>query len=128
MKNPKRLITATISGAFFGYICFILASSGPEPLAFPVVVQIIASRTLIGIAIGMSSLSLGHWSIHGLMMGLLFSIPLAFSGLMAPDSPEFSKSAVFIWTLVLGSVYGLLIELIVTKLFKAKAPVPALES
>jgi len=64
--------------------------------------------------------SLGHWSIHGLVMGMIFSIPLAFSGLMAPENPEFSKSGMFIWTIVLGMVYGLLIEVITSLLFKAK--------
>jgi hypothetical protein len=53
-------------------------------------------------------------------MGLIFSIPLAFSGLMAPANPEYSKTSMFIWTIVLGMVYGLLIELITSLLFKTK--------
>jgi hypothetical protein len=55
-------------------------------------------------------------------MGLLFSVPLAFSGLMAPDNPDFSKAGMFVWTLVLGMAYGFLIELITTAVFKAKQP------
>ena len=66
--------------------------------------QIIISRTLIGFAIGISSLSLGHWSVHGLVIGLLFSLPLAFSGLMAPDNPEVSKATVWVGTIVLGMI------------------------
>ncbi len=62
-----------------------------------------------------------HWSLHGLLMGMIFSIPLAFSGLMAPENPEFSKIGMFIWTIVLGMVYGLLIEVITSLIFKAKA-------
>jgi len=54
-------------------------------------------------------------------MGLIFSLPLAFSGLMAPENPGFGKAGMFIWTIVLGMVYGLLIELITSLLFKAKA-------
>ena len=84
------------------------------------VLQIIASRTLIGFAIGISSLALGHWVIHGLVMGMLFSLPLAFSGLMAPETPEFSKTAMWVWTVILGMVYGLLIEVITSVLFKAR--------
>ena len=123
MQNLKRLIIGTLSGLLFGFICFGLASGGPVPLAWPVGVQIISSRTLIGFAIGISSIALGHWSIHGLVMGMLFSVPLAFSGLMAPDNPEFSKVSMFVWTVVLGMIYGLLIELITSVFFKAKQKV-----
>jgi hypothetical protein len=116
----KRIIVATLSGVFFGFLCFGLAASSPGTLPWPAAVQIIASRTLIGFAIGISSLSLGHWAVHGLVMGMLFSLPLAFSGLMAPDNPEFSKIAMWVWTVVLGMVYGLLIELITSVFFKAR--------
>ncbi|OGU26792.1 MAG: hypothetical protein A2057_06340 [Ignavibacteria bacterium GWA2_35_9] len=54
---------------------------------------------------------------------MLFSLPLAFSGLMAPDSPEFSATAMFIMTIVLGLIYGILIEFVATILFKAKMSV-----
>jgi hypothetical protein len=120
MKNSKRIIIATLSGVLFGFVCFAFASSGPEPLPWQVAVQIILSRTLIGFAIGISSLSSIHWSLHGIIMGLLFSLPLAFSGLMAPENPEFTASAMFIWTIVLGMIYGVLIEVITSLLFKAK--------
>ena len=120
MQKTKRIIIATLSGVLFGFICFGLASSGPEKLACPVAIQIIASRTLIGFGIGISCLSLVHWSIHGLIIGMIFSIPLAFSGLMAPESLEYSKTSMFIWTIVLGMIYGLLIEVIASLIFKAK--------
>lgn len=123
MFSLKRLIVATLSGLFFGFVCFGLASSGPAALPWAVGVQIISSRTLIGFAIGISSMTLGHWSIHGLVMGMLFSVPLAFGSLLAPDNPDFSKTSMFVWTVVLGMIYGLLIELITTVFFKAKQPV-----
>lgn len=116
----KRVIIATLSGVLFGLVCFGFASSGPGPLLWPIAAQIIASRTLIGFAIGISSLKLGHWTVHGLVMGLLFSLPMAFSGLMAPESPEFSKMGMWIATVVMGMIYGLLIEVITSVLFKAK--------
>jgi hypothetical protein len=121
MNKGKRIIIATLSGVLFGFICYGLASMGAGKVAWPVAVQIIASRALIGFAIGISCLSIGHWSIHGLLMGMLFSIPLAFSGLMAPESPEYSTTGMFIWTIILGMVYGLLIEVITSAIFKAKA-------
>ena len=120
MQRGKRIVVATLSGVLFGFVCFGIASSAPGALAGPVILQIIASRTLIGFAIGISCLSMGHWCVHGLAMGLIFSIPLAFSGLMAPESPEFSKAGMFIWTIALGMIYGLLIEVITSLLFRAK--------
>ena len=122
MKRVKRITVATLSGVLFGFVCYGFACMGPEKLAWPVAVQIIASRTLIGFAIGISCLSI-HWSLHGLLMGILFSIPLAFSGLMAPENPEYSKTMMFISTIILGMVYGLLIELITSVIFRAKAKV-----
>ena len=120
MVKTKRVAIAALSGLLFGFICYSLASSGPGELALPIALQIIASRTLIGVAIGISCLSLGHWSVHGLVMGFLFSLPLAFSGLMAPENPEFTKTSMFVWTIVLGMVYGLLIEVITSVFFKAR--------
>ncbi len=120
MQIPKRIIIATLSGLLFGFICFGLASSSPGKLPWPAAIQIIASRTLIGFAIGISCISLGHWVVHGLIMGIIFSIPLAFSGLMAPENPAFSKINIFIWTIILGMIYGLLIEVITSVFFKAK--------
>ncbi len=121
MNRTKRIIVATLSGVLFGFVCYSIASSGAGELAWPVTAQIITSRTLIGLAIGLSVLSMGHWAVHGLVIGALFSVPLAFSGLMAPENPEFAKSEMFTWTIVLGMVYGLLIEVITSLIFKARA-------
>jgi hypothetical protein len=120
MLNTKRLLVATLAGIACGFICFGLASSSPGELPWPVAVQIIISRTLIGFGIGISSLSMRHWSINGLVMGALFSLPLAFSGLMGPDNPEFNKTVMFEMTVILGMIYGLLIEFVTTVLFKAR--------
>ena len=116
----KRLIIAIVWGIVFGFVCFGLASSGSGKLAWPVAVQMIASRTMIGFAIGISSFYIVHWSVHGIVLGLLFSLPLAFSWLMVPENPEFSKGAIFISTLVAGLIYGFLIELFTSVVFKAR--------
>ena len=119
MQNMKRVIIATLSGVFFGFVCYGFASSGDYQLAWPVAIQIIVSRTLIGFAIGISCLKLYHWSLHGILMGLVFSLPLAFSGLMA-EVPGFSKPSMFLSTVGMGAIYGLLIELVTSVIFKAK--------
>lgn len=120
MKPLKRLAIATLSGLLFGFVCYNFASSGPEALPYPIAAQIISSRLMIGFAIGLSRFNFGHWAIHGIVLGTLFSLPLAFSGLMAPETPEFSHLSMFIATIVMGAIYGLLIEVITSVLFKAK--------
>jgi len=120
MHRAMRILVATLSGVLCGFVCFGLAYSGPGELPWPVAVQIVTDRTLIGVAIGISSLRLAHWSIHGLVLGMLFSIPLAFSGLMAPDSPDYNKNLVLVFTIVLGMIYGLLIELITSVVCRLK--------
>jgi len=121
MKPLKRLIIATLGGLLFGLVCYSFASSGSDPLPYPVAAQIISSRILMGFAIGLSRFNFGHWAIHGIIMGILFSLPLAYSGLMAPENPEFTPIMMFVSTIVMGAIYGLLIELITSILFKAKA-------
>jgi hypothetical protein len=116
----KRLIIASLSGVLFGFVCFGFASSGPDALPWPVAVQIVISRTLIGFALGITAFSFGNWLVRGLLFGLVFSFPLAFSGLMAPGSPEFTPLMMFASTLIMGMIYGILIELITTVFFKAK--------
>jgi hypothetical protein len=114
----KRVILATLSGFVCGLICNALASSGGYEMPWPITAQIISSRILIGLAIGVSSLKM-PWVIHGLLMGTLFSFPMAFSGLMAAV-PGFSPSAMFMSTVLMGTIYGFLIELVTSVIFKAK--------
>jgi hypothetical protein len=121
----KRVVIATLSGVLFGFVCFGLAVSGSKgALPWPVGVQIVLSRSLIGVAIGISTLRMGHWTLHGAVMGLLFSLPMAFSGLMAEENPEFGPTEMWIATVVMGMIYGLLIEVITSGIFRAKRATP----
>jgi len=115
MLSAKRVIIATICGAVFGVVCMYLASSNPnatEPLSASVKWSIFFSRTVMGFAIGISVLPLAWW-LHGIVMGIIFSLPLAFGVL--------DRFNIFIGTIVLGIVYAVLTELITTVIFKAKA-------
>lgn len=116
----KRLIIATLFGFFFGFVCWAFAFSNSGELPWIISLQIITGRALIGVAIGISSLEKIHWSLHGIIIGLIFSLPLAISGFMAPENPDFSHEKMFAGTLVMGIIYGFLIELITSVLFKAK--------
>jgi len=115
----KRVIIATLAGLIFGLVCYILAS-GSGSLPVPVALNIIINRTLIGFVIGISALNLGHWAVHGIVMGLLFSLPMAFSGMMAPENPSFTREMMFASTVFMGIIYGFLIELITSIAFNAK--------
>ncbi len=118
MNTGKRVTVATLAGVLFGLVCFAFASSGPNPLPWAVALQIILSRTLMGFAIGISRIRMGHWAIHGLVMGLIFSIPLSFGNFMATEV-GMSPATLFVMTNLMGAIYGVLIELITTILFKA---------
>lgn len=119
MNHALRLLIATLLGLVFGFVCYGFASMSPEPLPTAVALQIIFSRVLIGFAIGISKLRTVWW-LHGILLGLLFSLPLAFSGLMAPASEEFTQEMMFFSTLMMGAIYGFLIELVMTVILKLK--------
>ena len=117
--NCKRVAIATILGVLAGVLCHFLASSGGA-IEWALSANIISSRALLGFAIGISAVKMGHWTVHGLVMGALFSLPLAFGSMIGPEHPEFTKTAMFAWTVVFGMGYGFIIELVATVLFKAK--------
>ena len=119
MKSKKRLLVASISGLLFGFVCYGFALSGGGDLPMPVAVQIILSRTLIGFALGISTFKFGNWALRGTLFGLIFSLPLAFSGMMAPENPEFPPMMMFYSSVVMGMIYGFLIEVITSIFFKA---------
>lgn len=118
--KTKRLAIATLLGLLFGFVCYGFASSGEYEVSNVLAINIILGRMLIGVAIGISRFSLKHWSLHGIIMGLIFSLPAAFGAMIGPENPEFSHTVLFVSTIVMGIIYGFLIELITSVLFKAK--------
>lgn len=116
----KRLIISTILGILSGFVCYSLASSGQSTFSSVLALNIISSRTLIGVAIGISRFSLKHWSLHGIVMGFVFSLPAGFGAMMGPEDEQFSHAMLFVMTIVMGLIYGFMIELITSVLFKAK--------
>ncbi len=118
--KTKRLIIATLLGLVFGFACYGMASSGQNEISTLLAVNIILGRTLIGFGIGISRFSMKHWSLHGIVMGLIFSLPAGFGAMLGPENPEFSHTMLFVSTIVMGIIYGFLIEFITSVLFKAK--------
>lgn len=118
--KTKRLIISTLLGVVFGFVCYGFASSGQNEISTILALNIILGRTLIGVAIGISRFPCKHWTLHGILMGLIFSIPTAFGAMLGPENAEFTHTMLFVSTIVMGIIYGFLIELITSVLFKAK--------
>jgi hypothetical protein len=115
MLSAKRVIITTICGFVFGLFCMYLASSNPQgtaPLSATTKCLIVISRTLLGFTIGISALRLNWW-LHGFVLGIICSIPMAI--------PVLDRPGIAVSTIVMGIVYGVLTELITSKGFKAKA-------
>jgi hypothetical protein len=117
----KRLIIATLSGVLFGFVCYGFASGSQDEFNLLFMLMLVLSRTMIGFAIGISRFPMGHWAVHGLVMGFIFSLPGSFGAALAPAG-EFGAGMMFASSLIMGVIYGFLIELITTVIFKARMP------
>jgi hypothetical protein len=114
MLTPKRVIIATICGVIFGFVCLGFALSNPdgsESLTCPIKWSIVIGRTLLGFMIGISALRMPWW-LHGIVLGIIASIPMAI--------PIIDNMTIAISTVVMGMIYGFLIELVTSVLFKAR--------
>lgn len=114
----KRITIATIFGLLCGIVCWWLSSSNGQ-LPWAISLSIVTGRMIIGVAIGISTLKMKWW-LHGPVMGLVFSIPMGFSSMLGA-SAQFTPNMLFIMTVVMGIIYGFVIELFTTVVFKAKA-------
>ena len=116
MLTAKRVIIATIVGFLCGIVCMLMASSNPEsiaPLSGIIKISIVLSRTLLGFMIGISALRMAWW-LHGIVLGFIGSIPMAMP--IVTDNWYIAMG-----TLFMGIIYGFVIEVITTLLFKAKS-------
>lgn len=115
MRGTKILV-ATILGFIAGLVCYYLARSGGEPIAPAMVWSIILGRTLIGFTIGVSSWKI-NYLIHGILIGLIVSLPMALAG------GAIKGSFVFWGSFIMGGIYGFFIALITNLIVKEKKEV-----
>lgn len=104
----KRVIACTLLGVAAGVVCWLgsyLAGSVPVALTAGVVLAIVFNRAFIGFAIGISGWRI-HWAPHGIVVGLVGSLPLAVYPLFTPDG-----FLGFLMYELAGGVWGFLIEL-----------------
>ncbi len=113
----KRFYLACLMGILAGVVCVLLSKS-QGILTLKEVAFIFTSRALIGFVIGISAVRIG-WALHGFLMGLVVSIPSGFFMMMDPPD-QFGKWGMLALWIVAGGIYGFLIELITSGIFKAK--------
>lgn len=114
MKKIYRIIVATVLGAIFGVVCYLGYQSKPDvAVGSAMIAGIIANRALIGFAIGISNIK--NWFWNGLIVGLVISVGSSIYPLVEGDWLGF-----LLFTGA-GIVYGILIEVVTSLLFKLKA-------
>jgi hypothetical protein len=114
MRN-KRLLICTIGGIIAGLICTAGGhlSGNIQELSFFTIAPTFFNRVMLGFIIGISSLKMNflfHGALIGLLVSLITSIPFLEGGYIG-----------FLFFTTAGIIYGILIELFATKVFKAKA-------
>jgi hypothetical protein len=104
--TAKRVIACTLFGLIAGILCW-LASQYGGGMAFttPIILGIILNRAFIGFTIGLSGWRT-NWAFHGVVIGLVGSLPLSVYALGDPNGLRG-----FLLLEVAGGVWGLLIEL-----------------
>ncbi len=113
MLTTRRVLVASLCGLVFGVVCMLFASSNPDTIVTTATKgTIIFGRGLMGFTIGISALRMSWW-LHGIVIGLVASIPMAI--------PVMDNPGIAVGTFVMGMIYGFLTELITTVIFKAKS-------
>ena len=111
----KRLWIALIGGIFAGLICGGSGySSTPEEIRTMAFVSAVLNRAFIGFAIGISCWQIG-WIRHGILLGFIGSLPLSVPLIFTDQAGLW----IFVMYTVAGIVWGFLIELFATVIFKA---------
>jgi hypothetical protein len=115
MRDTRRLVVATIFGFLMGVVCYLGGRFGlKDEIGTAALVYILVNRTLIGFVIGISPIRM-RWPVHGAFMGILVGLPFAVGCLLEPDNVETAIAA-----LILGGIYGFLIELFTSVVFGAR--------
>ena len=112
----KRIIIATLTGVLMGIFCWqagVVLGLIEDPTDIRIA-NIIGHRALMGFVIAISALRM-NWVIHGIVLGSivgsLFTLFDAYVGM-----PTW-----VLWGMLLpgNAAYGLIIEFVTTKLFRA---------
>jgi hypothetical protein len=108
MLNQKRLAITTVLGFIAGFLSlwWMRVAYGVLPMSQEA--MLVLSCAVLGFAIGLSAWKI-HWVWHGIVMGIIFSLPSDFANAWSGSGAR----GFWAW-LVGGLVIGFLIELITT--------------
>ncbi len=111
-KRFQRLILSTILGAVAGIVCYLL-SKDKFSYTPQIMWSTILNRTMIGFALGISGLKWPYF-LTGIIVGAIISLPLSV--------PAYITNGLipFLMITIAGAVYGLIIEIITSGIFKLK--------
>ena len=111
--NKKRLFICLIGGVICSIICATGMKLTNASATIPIILASgIGNRILIGFVIGISGWKI-NYLLHGAFLGLIVTLSTSI-GLLTQDLIAFT-----IYTCV-GIIYGIVIEIFSTKIFKAK--------
>ena len=114
MLSGKRLVLTTILGFIAGLVSLWWMHAASAMALVPAeVAGVILGRTILGFAIGLSAWRI-NWVLHGILLGIFFSLPQAFFS-------AWNGQSFWAW-LISGLVIGFLIELLSTPIFHARRP------
>ena len=121
----RKLICITL-GILFGLLCVHLANSSSEESLWGTTVMwaILYNRLLIGFVVLIigafnwhAIFNFRYWpSLRGFTIGILVSIDMAIGSLMTPDKSPEELKMIFWATILVGGVYGLIIDVIATRI------------
>ncbi|OQX90925.1 MAG: hypothetical protein B6D57_01575 [Candidatus Coatesbacteria bacterium 4484_99] len=113
-KMFKRVFWATLLGVLFGIFCAWGSKNSGYDMTREMWAGIIMNRALIGFAIGISRWRI-QYMLHGVIVGFIITLGLSIYPLFAKP---ISING-FLMLSIAGIVYGFLIELLTTKVFRA---------
>lgn len=122
-----RILVATLMGVVMGIVCASVASAGHIlTLTTVTLTWILLNRTIMGFVIGISGMKL-PWAWNGIILGLVVGSIFSYFFYMDQHSVKLA-----LLTPVGNALYGLIIELFTTVIFKQPAwtrqPRPVLSS
>jgi len=111
----KRIFVATLCGFMAGIICYLLGVILiPIEHDLLIFIWIVVNRTLLGFVIGISVLRV-HWIVNGLIVGMTIGLVLPINAIMLGK-----ELPLIISVYVMSIVYGILIELFTSVIFKQR--------
>lgn len=117
----KRIAIASACGLIAGFVCASGGALMGVKLTIASLLWILLNRTVMGFVIGASGVRM-HWAWHGPLMGVVVGSIFSYAAFLFENS-----AMVVVGTMVANILFGFLIELFTTVVFKQPQQFPAAE-